>query len=66
MAEHRLLIFLTDAEDSEHFRLQIRLVNSDAAAADLDAIQDDVVSFGAHFGVSFLVEQRQDPPLSAG
>ena len=38
MAEHRLLILVAHAEHVEHFRLQIRLVNSDAAAADLDAV----------------------------
>src|SRR6059058_20402 len=39
MSEHRLLIFRADAERLEHFLLQFRLVNSNAAAADLDAVQ---------------------------
>ena len=34
----RLLLFGADAEDLEHFLLQIRFVNSDAAAADFDAV----------------------------
>ena len=34
-------------------------MNSDAAAADLDAVEDDVVGFGAHFAVALFVEQRQ-------
>ena len=53
-----LLIFVADAEHAEHFLLQIRFVNPNAAAADLDAIQDNVVSFGAHFAEFLLVEQR--------
>src|SRR5206468_1049895 len=38
MPELRLLTFRPDAECFEHFFLQLRLVNPDASAADLDAV----------------------------
>ena len=38
MAEQFLLIFITDAEHAEHFLLQIRFVDSNAAAADLHTV----------------------------
>src|SRR5205823_12547497 len=38
MAELRLLLFRAHAESFEHFRLQLRLMNADAAAADFDAV----------------------------
>ena len=57
MAEHRLSILRGHAERLEHFFLQLRLVNSHAAAADLHAIQHDVVSFRPSFGELLLFEQ---------
>ena len=33
-------------------------MNSNAAAADFDAVQDDVVSFGPHLAEFLLLEQR--------
>src|SRR5947209_2492474 len=55
VAEHRLLLLLIDAEDAEHLCLQILFVDADAAATDLDAVQDNVVRFGADFAVALLV-----------
>src|SRR4029453_15326887 len=48
MAEEGLSIFRADAERFEHFLLQFWLVNSNAAAADLHAIEHDVVGLGAN------------------
>lgn len=46
-----------ESEDAEHLLLQLAVVDTEAAAADLDAVADEVVSLGAHlFGM--LVEQR--------
>ena len=39
-----------DPEHFEHFFLQLRLVNSHAAAADLDAVENDVVGFRPNLG----------------
>ena len=50
MAELLLLLFGSHAEDVEHPRLQIALVNSDRAAAKLHAIEDNVVRFSADLG----------------
>ena len=47
VTEHRLLLFFAHAERGEHLRLQIGLVNPDAAAADLHAVQHDVVGLRA-------------------
>ena len=66
MAKHDLLVFLVHTEDREHLRLQVRLVNPDAAAADLDAVEDDVVGLGAHFAVAFFFEQREVVGVRAG
>ena len=38
MAEERLLVFFTDTERGENLRLQFRLVDSDAAAAQFYAV----------------------------
>ena len=56
MTEERLSIFWTDAERFEHFLLQLGLVNPDAAAADLDAVQNNVVSFRADFAKLLVIE----------
>src|SRR5882724_5456782 len=58
MAEEQSLIFRADAERFEHFRLQFWLVNSNAAAADLDTIQNDVVRFGANLWKLLRLKQR--------
>ena len=57
-----LLLLFVHAEHAEHFRLQIRLVNSNAAAADFDAVQDDVVGFRADFAEFLFVEQARCRP----
>ena len=57
MTKLRLSIFRTDAERFEHFVLQLRLVNSHAAAADLDAVQNDVVRLGANVREFLRFEQ---------
>ena len=54
----RLPILRTDAESLEHFVLQLRLINSHAAAADLNTIQNDVISLGVNLREFFLVKQR--------
>src|SRR6185369_3111596 len=59
MAKEKLLFLFADPEDAEHFRLQLRLMDADAAAADLDSVQDHIVGFGPHLGITLLVEQRQ-------
>src|SRR5207244_7913222 len=59
MAELRLSILRTDPERFEHSFLQLRLVDAHAAAADLNAVQHHVVSFGANLAEFFLFEQRQ-------
>src|SRR5438128_11616180 len=46
MPELGLLIFRSDAERFEHFLLQLRLVNPETPAADLDTVQYDVVRLG--------------------
>src|SRR5438270_10538186 len=50
MTEHRLSILRTDAECFEHFLLQLWLMDSHAAAADLHAVEHDVVSFRTDLG----------------
>src|SRR5581483_2657152 len=47
MAKLRLAVFRAHPERLEHFLLQLRFVNSNAAAAELDAVQNNVVSFRA-------------------
>src|SRR5205823_10358389 len=59
MAKLRLLLFCAYAEGFEHFRLQLRLMNADAAAADFDSVSDYVVGIGAHFAEFFLLKQRK-------
>lgn len=48
--EHRLLRLGIDAEDGEHLRLKIGLVDAEAAAADFNAVEHHVVGDGADFG----------------
>ena len=59
MAELRLLFFCVDPERIEHFRLQLRLVDSNAATADLDPVQHHIVSLGPHLIEFLLSQQRQ-------
>jgi hypothetical protein len=56
MTKLRLPIFRADTESLEHFVLQFRLVNSHAAATDLDTIQNDVVRFGTNIGKLLFVK----------
>ena len=58
MPEERLSILRADPERFEHFFLKLRLVNSHASAANLDAVQNNVIRFRTNFGKPFLVEQR--------
>src|SRR5207249_10723686 len=53
-----LLIFRPDPKGFEHFLLQVRLVNPHAAAADLDAVQHDIVRLGANFREFLRFKQR--------
>ena len=46
-AEPRLRLLVADAQPPEHPRLQRRVVDSDAAAADLAAVQHQVVGLRA-------------------
>src|SRR5437868_15100977 len=50
VAEEFFLIFCADAERGENFRLQVSLVNPDAAAAELNAVENNVVGFGSDLG----------------
>ena len=54
MAEERLSIFRADAERFEHFLLQFWLVNSNAAAADLHAVEHDVIGLGTNLRKNFF------------
>ena len=59
MPELGLLIFRSDAERFEHFLLQLRLVNPETPAADLDTVQYDVVRLGANIREFLCFKQRQ-------
>jgi len=50
MPEERLLVGLADPERGEHLPLQIGLVDSQAAAAEFESIEDDVVGDRADAG----------------
>ena len=58
MAEHRLLLFFADAEHLEHLRLQIALVDPDAAAAEFHAVEHHVVGYRADLAEFAGFEQR--------
>src|SRR4030095_4925977 len=47
-----------DPERLEHFFLQLRFVNSHAAAANLNAVQNDVVSLSANLVKFLCFKQR--------
>ena len=51
VAEFFLLFFWGDAEDAEHFGLEVFFVDADGAAAEFVAVEDDVVGDGADLGV---------------
>src|SRR6185503_5983608 len=60
MAELGLLRFGSDAERAEHFRLQIRLMNSNTAATDFDPVQNDIVGFSPNLAEPlFVLEQTK-------
>src|SRR5437762_13300331 len=59
MTEHRLSILRADAERLEHFFLQLRLMDSHAAAADLHAVENDVVSFRTALGKFVPIVQER-------
>src|ERR1700719_4478659 len=48
----------TDAERLEHFVLQLLLIDSHAAATDLHAVQNHIVSLGSNLGKFLRVKQR--------
>ena len=54
MAELVRLLFGIHSEDIEEAGLQFALVNSDRAAAEFHAVQDDIVGHRAHCGVFAL------------
>src|SRR5262249_32715696 len=58
MTELYLLSFGSDAQRIKHFLLQRRLIDSHAAAAYLNAVQNDVVSFGPNLGKFLRLKQR--------
>ena len=65
MAEAALDFGLGQALDLEHARLEFRIVDADAAAAELGAVEHDVVGLRAHlFGIA--VEQRHVFGLGRG
>ena len=51
MTKEELLFLLVDAKDTEHFRLQIGFVDSEATAADFNAVENDIVSHRADLTV---------------
>ena len=48
--EFQLRFFLVDPQQFEHFFLHVRVVDTDTAAADLVAVQHQVVGAGVHAG----------------
>ena len=63
MAEHEGLLVRVDAEDAEHFRLQVGLVDTDAAAADFHAGAGGGLDPRAgELGRRGLVDQLQPTP----
>ena len=65
MAELGLLIFRGHSQGLEHFCLQLRLVNSNAASTDFDAIQDNIIGI-ARISPNSFGQAAGDPPLSVG
>src|SRR5713226_5007846 len=66
MAEERLSILRAHTERFKHFLLQFRLMNSHAPAADLDAVEHDVVRFRPNFGKFLGIEKRRVLRLRTG
>ena len=58
MREEQLLLVRGDAEHLEHPGLQIAFMNPDAAATDLDAVEDDVISLRADLAELPCLQQR--------
>ena len=58
MTKLRFSIVRFDTERLEHFVLQFRLVDSHAAAANLNAVQNHVISLSANFGKFFFFKQQ--------
>src|SRR4030095_5918560 len=61
MAELRFSSFRADPKRLEHFFLQLRFVDSHAAAADFHTVQDNVVSLRANLGKFLRLKQRHVP-----
>jgi len=60
MTEHRLSILRTDPKCFEHFLLQLRLMDSHAAASNLHTVEDDVVSFRTDLGKLVPIVQERN------
>src|ERR1044071_380015 len=58
MAELCFLGFATNPERLEHFFLQRRFIDSHATAANLNAVQNNVVSLGPNLGKFLRLKQR--------
>ena len=56
MPELSLLFFRVDPERIEHLCLQLRLMDPNAATADLDAVQHHIVSLGPHLAEFLLIQ----------
>src|SRR5688500_17374828 len=59
MPELRLLLRIGYSEDFEQSFLQIRFVNPQRAAANFNAVQDDIVGFGTDFSEFAALEERK-------
>ena len=58
MAEEELLLLLVDAQNAEHFRLEIGLVDSQAATADFNTVENNIVGQSADFAIFAGLEKR--------
>ena len=57
VAKEELLFLLIDAKNAEHLGLKIGLMNSKATAADLDAVEHDIVGHSTDFPVFSRIEE---------
>ena len=57
MAEEELLLFFVHAEHAKHLGLEVGLVDSQAAAADFHAVENDIVSHSTDFSVFARFEE---------
>src|SRR4029450_6743740 len=59
MAELLFRFLARQTEDLEHLRLQIAFVDADAAAADLNTVQDNIVRLSANVAIALFLELWQ-------